>query len=418
MKKIRLSISTDRGERSLTIKYSTKGLFYFLLIFITLSYLIWECYWFSKVGLACIKWHSHFLLFLIPLYSIIMYFDWQRKKPNKGVVMILLVLFVLFVSETSLIFSNAIKTPDEKVLGYNVFTKRSNRLKYYHIDAPHYHKAFTREEYNFNRQTNSLGYSDTELLAKTATQNKVRVLCLGDSFTEGDGVRFDESYVSQLRKYHLKAPNYYVFNAGKCGSDPFFNYVNFKDILSQYQFDFVIQTLQSHDLESDFKSRGGLERFKNAYTLNEKEKLTLTDYVKYISFVGRVIINFQNLVKSLFNSDVYIQPTVELFKKYTRLTSKFDAQLILVVFPSKWEVVHGYPKDFFKTITLLKSNPKIKMIDLQPFYFTKYKKNKDTFIKTHWWVEDGHHNSKGYLMMAQGVYSGLKNAKLIKPELK
>lgn len=416
MKRIQLLISTDRGERSLGVSSTYKGIFYLLLIFITLSYLAWECYWFSKVGLACIKWHSHLMLFFIPLYSTVMYFDWRRKKPNKGVVLILLLLFSLFVCETSLIFTDAIKTIDEKELGYNVFTKQSNRLKYYHIDPPNTHKVITCEEFNFKRHTNSLGYSDFEITLKQKTDSALRVLCLGDSFTEGDGVKFEESYVSHLRKRYLKAPNYYVFNAGKCGSDPFFNYVNFKDILSTYNFDWVIQTLQTHDLESDFKTRGGLERFDKMYSLETDGNLTYADYVNYISYVGRVVVNFEKLIKPYSNSNKkYTKPTVDLFRKYTKLTRRFDAKLILVIFPSKFEVVNGYPKTFLKTIHLLKGNPRLKIIDLRPFFVSRYNQKKKTFIQSHWWVEDGHHNSKGYLMMAQGVYNGLKNAKMIKP---
>ena len=416
MKKIQQLISIGLGERYLTKKYTVKGMVYKLLILFTLSYLSWECYWYSRVGLACIKWHSHVMLFLIPLYSIVLYFDWRNKRPNKGVAIVLLLLFALFISETSLMFSDAIKTIDEKELGYNVFSKQSNHLKYYHIDPPNEYKLISSEEFNVERHTNSLGYSDYEVLPKDSADSVVRVLCLGDSFTEGDGASFEESYVSQMRMRYLKSPEYYVFNAGKCGSDPFFNFVNYRDILSKYKFDIIIQTIHSNDVETDYEIRGGLERFENYYTLGEKQNLEFSDYISYISYVGRIFVNFKNILHLNSNQD-YVSSFNYLFKSYYDLIEANGAKLVLVAFPNKHEIESGYSSKFSEVLANLKQDSRYVIVDLLPYYKELFEENRVGFINEFWWVKDGHHNAKGYLMMAQGIYYGLEKANVINSKI-
>lgn len=406
LKKIQQSISIGRGESSVSIRSKYKAVFYILLMLLTLSYLTWELFWYSRVGLACIKWHSHLMLFLIPLYSIVLYFDWRRKKPNKVIALILLLLFALFVCETSLIFSDAIKTIDEKELGYNVFSNQSNHLKYYHIDPPNAKKIITCEEFNFERYTNTLGYSDFEIMPEDSADSGIRVLCMGDSFTEGDGASFEECYVSQLRMRYLKFPDYYVFNAGKCGSDPFFNFVNYRDILSKYNFDIIIQMVHSNDVETDYEIRGGLERFDNYYTRGEKQNLEFSDYISYISYVGRVFVNFKNILHLNSNED-YVSSFNNLFKSYYDLTEANGVKLVVIAFPDKHEIEGGYSQEFSIVLESLKSNNRYCVIDLFPYYRRFFNENKDYFIKSYWWEEDGHHNNKGYEMMSRCLYQAL-----------
>jgi hypothetical protein len=44
-----------------------KHITYILILTLLFAYISWEVYWYFNVGLSCIKWHSHIMLFLTPL---------------------------------------------------------------------------------------------------------------------------------------------------------------------------------------------------------------------------------------------------------------------------------------------------------------------------------------------------------------
>src|SRR5690606_15926401 len=108
--------------------------------------------------------------------------------------------------------------------------KHGSLENYYHVSPPNTNITITnRENVVYKRQTNSLGYSDIEWNIKKDT-NEIRILCIGDSFTEGDGTPIDSTYVKLLEEnFHKNGyTNVNIMNAGKCGSDPFFGYMNYK----------------------------------------------------------------------------------------------------------------------------------------------------------------------------------------------
>ncbi len=399
------------------VKSRAKKIVYLFILIGIVFYLFWEIYWYRIVGLSCIKWHSHIMLFLIPILILIIYNDWFDRKPNRLNSSLLLIFTTLFIWETILTISGKLKSQQEKVLGFNVDQNQgfSNYQNYYHIDLPNRKIEINKEEFVFKRTTNKLGYSDFEIKNRKS-KKEIRVLCLGDSFTEGDGADFEESYVYQLRKNYLKSPTYYVFNAGKCGSDPFFNFVNYSDILCKYDFDIILQTLSSSDLADDIKKRGGIERFQNKYTLKYRKPNTFIEHLYIMSYVGRSFLHFFGYNELLITNDVFeedIEKTTQLVKKFQMTAFKNKARLILILLPNKKEVSEDYPNYFKRTINKIKKNKSIEIIDLRVYYRKAMKKNPTDFIKKNWWNEDWHHKPKGYLMMAHSIFRALVEKKVI-----
>lgn len=395
-----------------------KNITYILILTLLFAYISWEVYWYFKVGLSCIKWHSHIMLFLTPIILIILFNDWQNRKPSKLNVSFLLLFFTLFVWESFLTFSGINKTQLEKQLGYTIENNKINSyLNYYHIDFPNKKIHFKKPEFTFERTTNKLGYSDYEIQYRKS-KKEIRMLCLGDSFTEGDGAPFEKSYVFQLREKFLKSSNYYVFNAGKCGSDPFFSFVNYKDILKKYDFDIVLQTLSSSDIEDDINKRGGMERFKKKYIVEFRKPSSVLKHIYVMSFVGRSFLQFfgyNELYVTKNVSEKDYQKTFDLLKLYSRTIEKYNSKFVLIILPNKKEVEEDYPDFFKKTVERIKKNKGIYIIDLREFYRAEMLKSNKYFIKNNWWEEDWHHKPEGYLMMAKSIYHGLKNHELIKP---
>lgn len=376
-----------------------------------LFYLIWEIYWYNQVGLQFIRWHTHlFFVFLIYLFtlSIIKLF-----RASKKIVFIHFLVFAgLFACETVFILTGFNKTPTEKIYGFYSDGYSDSKQRYYWIDKPHTTKILQTEEFYFERHTNSLGYSDYEW-EKEKDSNEYRILCLGDSFTEGDGAHVDSSYVAHLRRLFQKNypnENISIFNAGKCGSDPFYNFINYLDILSNYNPDLIVQTLSVSDIYWDIFSRGGMERFGENYTLDPRLEPKINKFIFAVNYTSRIIYNLlgynENLVqtKSFFkNKDEYLQMTFSLIKRFRDESLKNDCELILTILPGKDDVIMKYPIAFTQLIHKIK-NEKIEILDLRESYLKYFGNKLDVQINRYYWSKDPHHNALGYELMAKGVF--------------
>lgn len=265
-----------------------------------------------------------------------------------------------------------------------------------------------KEEFVFEREYNSLGFSDKEW--NLNKNNNIRVLCLGDSFTEGDGVSADSSYVSILRN-HLKNkfPNIEVMNAGNCGSDPFFNYKVYDDILQYYHPDLVIQEFSYNDFYSDILVRGGFERFVNDSTIQFRkapkwEKLYAYSYIFRILTHSIGGYNYQlvkeNEMPKIIND--YKLKTIELFKNYKTLTSKNETELITFTFPVVFQLNNNQNIDFYNEMDSSFSKFGLNFYNLQSCYEDEIK-SSHTKPQDYYWKIDGHHNAKGYEMMAKCI---------------
>lgn len=102
--------------------------------------------------------------------------------------------------------------------------------------------SFTRKktEFEYRSQFNSEGLRDIEQ-TKSKPKGEYRILLLGDSFTEGFGVEYDDTWCSVLkRKLNKDSTNRVnIINGGFSGSDPFFSYHIFKEHLISYNPDLV-----------------------------------------------------------------------------------------------------------------------------------------------------------------------------------
>jgi hypothetical protein len=107
-------------------------------------------------------------------------------------------------------------------------------------------------ELSFQVETNSDGLRDREIGPK---QHGVRrVLVLGDSYTWGDGVNLDETYVKQLEKLlnarcgRARSPMYEVINAGVPEWGPAQMWLYLKDYGVRFQPDLVLLGLFDLDI--------------------------------------------------------------------------------------------------------------------------------------------------------------------------
>ncbi len=384
-------------------------LFYFLFV----AYILWEVYWYNQVGLTFIKWHTHlafpFIVFLC-LYFILK----AVKVPKKAMNVLFGIYLIIQLFEIFAQITGIGKTPIEKMYGHFALSYKLNtKERYYWKDKPNTIKNLKTEEFHFTRKMNSEGYSDDEWKIEKDS-SELRILCLGDSFTEGDGAHQDSSYVAFIRRklQLVRENNVTIMNAGKCGSDPFFNYMNYRDQLLKYHPDIIIQTLSTNDLMSDIILRGGFERFEHNWGLafdNHDEYNKTLFALSYVSRPFYYLMGYGLEAQKIkyptaYQKDKMYLKVKDLFVKYSQLTKDQGARLIIVFQPQSDEVFENYDDLVIKLkMHLEKTNC---TFDLREYY--RQKTNEKT-IYDYYWIKDGHHNAKGYNLMAEGIYEFLKN---------
>jgi len=274
--------------------------------------------------------------------------------------------------------------------------------------------SLKNNEFEFVRKTNSLGLSDVEW---KLTKDKFRILALGDSFTEGDGSPADSTWVALIKQI---AENDSVssewMNAGICGSDPYYEYQLLKDRLLVYQPDLVIIAIQDQDFLQDILLKGGSERWERA----DKTNVSLFEMIYAYSRISRLITeNMLGYNELLVRSDKasiekiknkYIPEVIGLFSD---LSSKHHFPVIFVYFPSRYGIVNGVHQFGLGKYFVDSANPGTGLLayDLLSCY-QDYIRQSGKDFNSFWWSQDGHHNGKGYEMMAHCIYYAINNTRI------
>lgn len=383
-------------------------------------YCLWEAYWISKIGYPAIKWHTHLAPYL---YFGFFFFliSWILHKSGfrvstEATLLIYSILCCMVLIEWVLVLSGYNKTYLEKISGfYSSIYIPSSRGWYYTWDIKGRKHTISKPEYTYDRPTNSEGLPDTEWNRRGAKGQK-RVLALGDSFTEGDGAPYDSSYPAQMIHMLRRTGDSacYIMNAGMCGSDPFYNYMQLRNKLLQYEPDIVIQSWGSGDMLTDVVVRGGLERFRSDGSVRFKpapwwEPLYAVSYISREFFS---VLGYNELLRKEEATPDEIEEmnasTRQLLDQYISLCRQHGVRLIIAFHPQKGEIIDGkYQYDFGPMLSYLHSYPEVQVADLLPLY-RAYLDSTHSTADSYFWHYDGHHNSKGYMLMAATTLSAIR----------
>lgn len=400
-------------------KANRKILFWVFIVLPLAAYLIWEGYWYTQVGLRVVKWHTHFAEYVYVwlagyfVFKLVAGNSFSEKAKNSLLIFTSIVA-ALGIVEIVLQFTGTTKTYMEKVSGgYGSPYTPLSKTWYYNWPADKREHYITKPEYSYWRPTNSLGFADAEWAIASSPEKK-RILALGDSFTEGDGAPYDSSYVALLKqKLATNGDSVELMNAGVCGSDPFENYINFKDRLAVYKPQLIIQTLTTTDITIDMRLRGGMERFQPNGTVQYKAA-PWWEPLYALSYISRLFFKMAGYNELLHKGDMTPVEIKEantklraLFKAYTALCKQQHVKLCLVIRPDRGEITDNkYLYDFSAILQPLQADTSVTLVDLLPAY-RNYIAQKHADANAYFWPLDGHHNSTGYEMMAQCVYENL-----------
>lgn len=299
--------------------------------------------------------------------------------------------------------------------------------KNYYFNKPFYKQKFIDKEYSTHYITNSQGFRIGESNDPGVRIENADFIFIGDSFTQGAQVEFDELFTSRV---YENFSNKIILNAGISGFNLIDEYYFYKDEGYKYQPEIVfLQLCNFNDFYNVIKKKRSITELLMHYSNFIRLMLYSVKYSHPNTLpLGRWTEPFYEDIRSNINFNIFYEKTseqkdkdIENFKKYLKLFNdevrKNGSKLVVLLVPTKEqiyskfydEVVSNFKIDITK-LDMQKPNKLVQslakelnfdLIDLyQPFL-----KNPNQLFFDY----DEHLNKKGHQEVAKQVKHFLSN---------
>lgn len=392
----------------------------FLLLFIILSF--YQVSLFFNSGLSAITFLTTILLWIgISLFVFMIFlimsklFSLSSKIFNKVICILFLFCFSAILLEFSLRYLFKLNLVYNETNG-DFYYESFHREDYdrYYLYSPFSLIQYETEKFNYQRKVNSIGIVNPEINIKKP-YNEVRILCFGDSFTEGVGATKETNpWPAKLQKLIQEKSNktINIINAGISGSDLAFQYILLKEKFVDYDPDIVIVAINPVDVD-EFIVRGGLERF-GSKDLLRGSKSPIWEPVYASSFIFRFfmhnVLNYNYLFLSPENDQrersIATQKVFDTLIKFQQLSQQNNFNLLFIIHPDSG-------KDFIHNPTItkiihnkIKAEMNVPTIDFMNYLSLEKKLTKND-LQMYYWPISFHHNDDGYLEVAKAIFHQL-----------
>jgi len=339
----------------------------------------------------------------------------NSKRRVRGVIIITLISLCLFMpaAELTLRILCTYCTWTEQNKGYFVSPYSIRKNSWYHVRSPNAVSSYQQQEFDYEIRTNSLGVRDIEHpLSKPP--GELRIIAIGDSFTEGQGASFEQTWLNQLgRNLNTEhtGSRFRMICGGTAGSDPFFGYRILVDKLLVYRPDFVLLIVNHSDI-MDVIVRGGMERFLPDGTVkgvDPPDPPWLYESSHFARFILFELFDYTHLMITRLERDKKAQQALE---KIMDLVGEYNAQLRsmnidfkLVIHPLRGEL----RRNRYDELDLLREfalQRRIEVIDTKPYLYEKLIERENR-LEDIYWPGDNHFTELGYRYFAEAVEAGL-----------
>ena len=332
------------------------------------------------------------------------------------------------------------------------------------IADPIYHHTFLpksiSKEYEsrtgiYTLYTNSLGFKDNSTRDISLNKKEKRILMIGDSFTEGILLNYEDTFVGMIDK-ELKKYNIEILNAGRSSYSPIIYWKKIEYLIEEVglEFDEVIVFLDICDpmneiIEYDLSEKNNVVSRQNKninlkMETKKSEKPFITSLKEFIYNNTTMIYSILNFLYDtseiasneagewsyILNTNEYDRWTINndenktlakkgniLMKKYMNklfdLLNKNNIELSIAVFPRPTQIWYEDLNSIHVKIWHEWSKERnIKLYNFFPEFF--YKKNrtdieKITFFKENFIIGDYHYNKNGNKIIARKFLDLYKN---------
>jgi lysophospholipase L1-like esterase len=279
-----------------------------------------------------------------------------------------------------------------------------------------------RPEFIQSREVNSLGLPEREIPAEKSP-NELRIIALGDSFTDGTGATYESTWPRILERDLASAKPgrpVTVVNAGIGGSDVCFEYVLLRERLLALSPDLVIVAVNATDV-ADIVRRGGMERFRRDGSTAFARQAPSWEWLFAISFITR------HFAQSVFHLDWQLMgeeereraehqaalTILDTLRDFRALSMENGFDLAIVLHPREVHelAAKSYSPQFVPVVESMTNSGDFSVIDLLSFYVEHRLMTEAP--SEYFWPIDLHHNARGYEIMGKAVAAGLLDSGLI-----
>lgn len=226
-------------------------------------------------------------------------------------------------------------------------------------------------------------------------KKSLKVLGLGDSFTQGQGVKSKDTWIKQLEVLH-QGQKVYGINFGEKGAGIPDIYANFKKAMKSYSPDLVVYAYVLNDpfnhperpilLDEDKtieNDSGIFYDFINLRTRNfDLNRHGLLSLIYNFSPIGRSLIRAMEIKKISKNTMRYYKElhdplinreglslTFDLINQMKELSEQKGSRFLVMIFPLFIDVEKNYPfSDIHQFLAESLTSKKIDTLDLFPYY--------------------------------------------------
>jgi len=299
------------------------------------------------------------------------------------------------------------QTNEEKTLDYYNYKYKTNRPTWYHTWQPNSSLEYGNGEFLFHNIFNELGHREFSFEDFKQDSTSLKIVFLGDSFTEGDGAPYDSSWVRFFeQKFEQELDtNIWAYNAGVCGSDVIFNGIMLKEKLLATNPSVVFECVNNSDI-LDLYYRGGKERFLDDGRLAAPNEKNWEPLYKYSYLFRAIFLIFSPYDNNLINTRTFEQEertALHLISAQLEETYKLCAQnqidYYVILMPTPNEIEFNQEHVFDSLSYLLPKD--IALLNIYPRMQTRF---DSLDIHQYSWEINGHFNGLGYELMGNQIF--------------
>jgi len=270
--------------------------------------------------------------------------------------------------------------------------------------------TFRKKEFTETRTINKLGFTDhREIRDIDTSSSTIRILTLGDSFTEGMGARYDESWPQALEHLLNNAESiksFIVYNAGVSGCDPFFSFQNLKFLFPQLHPDIVILLINTTDY-TDVYFRGGWERFKEGDTVIFSRQAPWWEWLYARSHTVRGMAEWAgyNIFLTKDPYEVAIMSTFPVIKQALDSFRIHSEKNNYVFIPMFNPIPTYHSEEQYRQDSLFVYGY---MAPQNPLFLDLTEAVRSHRTPEYFWESDNHCTAKGYRLFAERIHAHLR----------
>ncbi|MFC1646438.1 SGNH/GDSL hydrolase family protein [Candidatus Omnitrophota bacterium] len=285
------------------------------------------------------------------------------------------------------------------------------------------------DEFEVYYEFNSVGFRDVEHSFKKP-EGVFRILGLGDSFTEGAGANFEDTYLFRLEEMLNSRegdhPNIEIIKAGTGGYSPESERLMLQHYGVKYHPDLILVGFLANDVYDAYVGLGARTVSEDGYlTTNEAAQLGRIGKWLFIhSHLFRIALTkyVNNQIKMKYDiewaevwyenlrSDKAWRVIDKEFSKMKKIAEQIGANIVFVHIPQQPNPIKGWGKEMtypaFKLYEWCKKR-KVHFLDITPEMSKRFGKKQLYHRK------DGHCNAEGYKVVAETTFTELINKELV-----